>query len=369
MNIQDILRLMIRQGASDLHLKAETSPYLRIDGRLTKSDIPPIDPETLAAIIEQILPAHLREDIARKSEVDFAFTLPGVGRFRVNAFFQSGRQGLVIRRIVTKVPTLDKLNLPPILNKLAEEPRGLVLVTGTACSGKSTTLAAMIDHINSTKSAHIVTVEDPIEVIHQDNLSLINQREVGIDTCSYADALRNVVRQDPDVILIGEMRDQETVQAALTAAEMGTLVLSTLHTIDASETVNRIIDFFPPEHQAQIKLMLVATLRGIVSLRLLPSLKGGLVPAVEVLVNTATIKELVIENRISGIKEALEQGEYYGMQSFEQSLAGLYKDGKISLDDAAGMASNSHDFKLRLRQLGIDASTEGQAPTEASLVG
>lgn len=368
MNIQDILRIMITQGASDLHLKAGSSPYIRKDGCLVKTDLPSIDSKALAAIVGQILPAHLREAVARNSEVDFAFTLPGVGRFRVNAFFQSGRPGLAIRRIVTKVPTLDKLNLPPILNKLSDEPRGLVLVTGTAGSGKSTTLAAMIHHINSTRSAHIVTIEDPIEVIHQDNLSLINQREVGIDTCSYADALRNVVRQDPDVILIGEMRDQETVQAALTAAEMGTLVLSTLHTIDASETVNRIIDFFPPEHQAQIKLMLVATLRGIVSLRLLPSLQGGLVPAVEVLVNTATIRELVVESRISGIKEALEQGEYYGMQSFEQSLAVLYRDGKISLDGAAAMASNSHDFKLRLRQLGIDPSI-GHEEVEASRAG
>jgi twitching motility protein PilT len=237
-----------------------------------------------------------------------------------------------------------------------------VLVTGTAGSGKTTTLAAMIDHINHTREGHIVTIEDPIEVLHQDVKCIVNQREIGIDTESYADALRHVVRQDPDVILIGEMRDHETVAAALTAAEIGNLVLSTLHTIDATETINRIIDFFPPYQQKQIRLMLSATLKGIISLRLIPSINGGLVPAVEVMVMTGTIREYINDpEKTYMIRDAMEEGEYYGMQTFDQSLLRLYQDARITLDDAVAMAANAHDFKIKVRQLGITPEQAAQS--------
>ena len=257
--------------------------------------------------------------------------------------------------------------------RLADEPRGLVLVTGTAGSGKTTTLASMIDHINSTREGHIVTIEDPIEVMHEDKRCIVNQREIGIDTESYAEALRHVVRQDPDVILIGEMRDYDTVSAALTAAEIGNLVFSTLHTIDATETINRIIDFFPPHQQQQVRLMIGATLKGIVSLRLIPSIQGGLVPAVEVLVMTGTVREYIIDpDKTYLIRDAMEEGMYYGMQTFDQSLLRLYQDGKITLDDAISMAHNAHDFKIKVRQLGLDpptctrpGSTSRQSPSSS----
>jgi twitching motility protein PilT len=235
-------------------------------------------------------------------------------------------------------------------------------VTGTAGSGKTTTLAAMIDHINDTRDGHIVTIEDPIEVLHQDKKCIVNQREIGIDTESYADALRHVVRQDPDVILIGEMRDHETVSAALTAAEIGNLVFSTLHTIDATETINRIIDFFPPYQQKQIRLMLASTLKGIISMRLIPSINGGLVPAVEVLVMTGTIREYILDaEQTYKIRDAMDEGDYYGMQTFDQSLLTLYQDGKITIDDAMSMAANAHDFKIKLRQLGITGQQAAQS--------
>jgi twitching motility protein PilT len=288
------------------------------------------------------------------SEVDFAYSLSGVGRFRVNVFHQRGSVAMTLRRVSTERSSFEELGLPPVVRQLADEPRGLVLVTGTAGSGKTTTLAAMIDHINSSREGHIVTIEDPIEVLHQDKRCIVNQREIGIDTESYADALRHVVRQDPDVILIGEMRDHETVSAALTAAEIGNLVFSTLHTIDATETINRIIDFFPPYQQKQIRLMLASTLRGIISMRLIPSINGGLVPAVEVLVMTGTVREYVIDpEQTYKIRDAMDEGEYYGMQTFDQSLLTLYRDGRITLDDAMAMAYNAHDFKIKVRQLGI----------------
>ena len=234
-------------------------------------------------------------------------------------------------------------------------------MTGTAGSGKTTTLAAMIDHINSTREGHIVTIEDPIEVLHQDKKCIVNQREIGIDTDSYEDALRHVVRQDPDVILIGEMRDHETVSAALTAAEIGNLVLSTLHTIDATETINRVIDFFPPYQQKQVRLMLAATLRGIVSLRLIPSMQGGLVPAVEVLVMTGSIREYITDpDKTYLIRDAIEEGDYYGMVTFDQSLLCLYQNRKITLDDAISMAHNAHDFKIKVRQLGVTPTAAAQ---------
>ncbi len=363
MDIGIILKMMAELNASDLHVKAGRPPCIRKDGVLSSLDIPELTSKDTEDLALQILPERLMADFKRFKELDFAFGLNGVGRFRTNIFREKGFVGMAMRRVVAKVPTLTELGLPKALQSLAEEPRGLVLVTGTAGSGKSTTLAAMIDHINHTKSSHIITIEDPIEVIHSDDKSIINQREVGIDSESYAEALRNVVRQDPDVVLIGEMRDIVTVQAALTAAEMGTLVLSTIHTIDAAETINRIIDFFPPHQQEQIRLMLATTIKGIVSQRLIPKLGGGLVPAIEVLVATGTIKELIVENNISGLKEVIEDGEYYGMQSFEQHLIELYQEEQISLEDAIAMAHDAHDFKLKLRQIGLDDGSKDRRGT------
>jgi twitching motility protein PilT len=302
-----------------------------------------------------------RASFENHRELDFAYSLPGVGRFRVNVFHQRGSVGLTLRRVTTERSGIEDLGLPPVVRRLAEEPRGLVLVTGTAGSGKTTTLAAMIDHINHTREGHIVTIEDPIEVLHQDVKCIINQREIGIDTESYADALRHVVRQDPDVVLIGEMRDHETVAAALTAAEIGNLVLSTLHTIDATETINRIIDFFPPYQQKQTRLMLASTLKGIISMRLIPSINGGLVPAVEVMVMTGTIREYITDSEKTYlIRDAMEEGEYYGMQTFDQSLLKLYSTGRITMDDAVAMAGNAHDFKIKVRQLGMSPEQAAQ---------
>ena len=304
-------------------------------------------------MVLSIMDNRQRELFAMGKEVDFSITLPDIGRFRANAFRQRGHAGVIIRRIRTENLSISELGLPAVIEKLSEELRGLILVTGTAGSGKSTTLAAMIDHINRTRCCHIVTIEDPIEVIHEDRMSIVDQREIGIDTGSYADALKHVVRQDPNVIMVGEMRDMETTKAALSAAEIGNLVLSTLHTIDATETINRIIDFFPPHQQKQIRIMLASTLKGIISQRLVPRIGGGRIPAVEVMVTTSTIKEYILnEHETSKIHEAIEQGEYYGMQSFDQCLLRLIEEKKITLDDAIAVSSNSHDFKLKIKKAG-----------------
>jgi len=354
--IDGLLKLMTDRGSSDLHLKVGSPPAVRLNGRLfIMRDLPVLTPEASMQLAVGMMDERQRQTFENHREIDFAYSVDGVGRFRVNVFHQRGSVGLTMRRVSTERATVDQLGLPPVLLRLADEPRGLVLVTGTAGSGKTTSLAAMIDHINETRDGHIVTIEDPIEVMHQDKRCIVNQREIGIDTESYADALRHVVRQDPDVILIGEMRDHETVAAALTAAEIGNLVFSTLHTIDATETINRIIDFFPPYQQKQVRLMLGSTLKGIVSLRLIPSINGGLVPAVEVLVMTGTIREYILDaDKTSLIRDAMEDGEYYGMQTFDQSLLRLYADRQITLDDAMAMAQNAHDFKIKVRQLGTD---------------
>jgi twitching motility protein PilT len=359
--IDQLLRYMSDQGSSDLHLKAGSPPAVRLNGRLVMlKDIKPLTPDQTHALAAGMMDERQKEAFEDRCEADFAYSLAGVGRFRVNVFHQRGSIGLTLRRVTTERASMEELGLPQAVRRLADETRGLVLVTGTAGSGKTTTLAAMIDHINHSRDGHIVTIEDPIEVLHADDRCIINQREIGIDTDSYADALRHVVRQDPDVILIGEMRDHETVAAALTAAEIGNLVLSTLHTIDATETINRVIDFFPPYQQKQIRLMLASTLRGIISMRLIPSINGGLVPAVEVLVSTGTVKEYIIDPaQTFKIRDAMEEGEYYGMQTFDQSLLRLYQAGQITLDDAMSMAGNAHDFKIKVRQLGVN-------PTQAA---
>jgi len=348
---------MTERGSSDLHLKVGSPPAIRLNGRLVvlREEFENLASEHTMRLADGMMDERQKQSFENHREADFAYSLPGVGRFRVNVFHQRGSVGITMRRVATERSSIEDLGLPPIIRRLADEPRGLILVTGTAGSGKTTTLAAMIDHINSTRDGHIVTIEDPIEVLHQDKRCIINQREIGIDTESYADALRHVVRQDPDVVLIGEMRDHETVSAALTAAEIGNLVLSTLHTIDATETVSRIIDFFPPYQQKQIRLMMAATLKGIVSMRLIPSINGGLVPAVEVMVMTGTIREYITDpDKTYLIRDAMEEGEYYGMQTFDQALLKLYTDRQITLDDAMAMAHNAHDFKIKVRQLGVD---------------
>lgn len=353
--IDVLLEMMTARGASDLHLKAGTSPAVRIAGTLDiLREMPPLDAASTEDHAREILePRHLAA-FGEGRDIDMAYSLPDVGRFRINIYRQSGAVSIAVRRVSTERRTFTELGLPSIIEDLANEPRGLVLVTGTAGSGKTTTLASMIDYINRSRQGHIVTVEDPIEVMHEDVGCVIDQREIGIDTDSYADALRHVVRQDPDVVFIGEMRDHATVSAALTAAEIGNLVLSTLHTIDATETVNRVIDFFPPHQQLQARLMLASTLRGIVSLRLLPAVGGGLVPAVEVLVMTGTIRDYVLDpEQTSKIRDAMSEGEYYGMQTFDQSLLTLLQAGRITMEDAIATSANQHDFRIKLRQLGL----------------
>jgi twitching motility protein PilT len=354
--IDGLLKHMTDRGASDLHIKANSAPAIRVHSKLqVLSDLPKLTADQTHALAVGMMDDRQRDLLGEGSEVDFAYEIDGVGRFRVNVFRQRGCIGLTIRRVNTELSSIEDLGLPPVIRQLADEPRGLILVTGTAGSGKTTTLASMIDQINSTRNGHIVTIEDPIEVMHEDKRCIVNQREISIDTDSYSSALRHVVREDPDVILIGEMRDFDTVSAALTAAEIGNLVFSTLHTVDATETINRVIDFFPPHQQKQIRLMIGSTLRGIISLRLIPSIQGGLVPAVEVLVMTGTIRECIIDpDKTYLIRDSMEEGAYYGMQTFDQSLLRLYQDGKITLDDAVAMAHNAHDFKIKVRQLGID---------------
>ncbi len=361
--IDGLLKVMAERGSSDLHIKSGSPPAVRLNGKLLlMRDLPVLTAEITEKLAVGMMDEHQRASFDDHREVDFAYSVSGIGRFRVNVFHQRGSVAMTLRRVTTERMGIEELGLPPIVRQLANETRGLVLVTGTAGSGKTTTLAAMIDQINSTREGHIVTIEDPIEVLHQDKKCIINQREIGIDTESYAEALRHVVRQDPDVILIGEMRDHETVSAALTAAEIGNLVLSTLHTLDATETIARIIDFFPPYQQKQIRLMLAATLRGIISMRLVPSINGGLVPAVEVLVTTGTVREYILDaEQTYKIRDAMDEGDYYGMQTFDQSLLTLYQAGQITMDDAMSMAANSHDFKIKVRALGISTQKAAES--------
>jgi twitching motility protein PilT len=340
---------------SDLHVKVGSPPLLRIDGRLRKLDRAPLSQEDTEAIGDAIIPEDRKAHFAEHGEVDFAHSLPGVGRFRVNVFKQRSSVSMVLRRLRFGGPTFEEMGLPDVIRTLSEEPRGLILVTGPTGSGKTTTLAAMIDYLNRSKPVHIVTVEDPIEVLHRDDVASINQREVGQDTESFLTALRSALRQDPDVILIGEMRDTETVRAALQAAETGHLVLSTLHTVDATETVNRCIDFFPPYQQKQIRLTLAGALRGIVCQRLVPTIDGGRVPNMEILVNTGRVAERISDaDKTHEIHDVIKEGDYYGMQTFDQSLTQLVVAGKVSVEQALEAASAPHDFKLALEAAGIE---------------
>ncbi len=335
-DLNQMLRATVERGASDLHIKVGATPFMRIDGRLEPIETDPVSAEDTERIAFSIMPKERADEFLHSYEADFAHGVNGLGRFRVNVFRQRGSVALVFRRVLAGTPDIETLGLPPVVQRLAEEARGLVLVTGPTGSGKTTSLSAMVDHINSTQRKHIVTIEDPIEVLHPDKMSIVNQREVGSDTENFHSALKRVLRQDPDVILIGEMRDPETVWAALSAAETGHLVLSTLHTMNATETINRIIDFFPPYQQQQVRLSVAGALRGIVSQRLLEAADGeGRVPAVEVLVATGRVFDRIVDSgETHEIEEIISEGEYYGMQTFDQSLLGLAKEGRITVRDA-----------------------------------
>lgn len=359
MELKTLLEKMMKVNASDLHLKAGAPPVFRIDGRLVIEKSESLTPEILKTMAYQIMTPSQQQTFERMKEMDFAIGVRGVGRFRVNIFLQRGSIAIAMRAIPISVKRVDELNLPSTLKELSLKPRGLILCTGTTGSGKSTTLAAMIEHINENVSRHIITIEDPIEYLFRDNLSVINQREVLMDTISFSIALRHILRQDPDVILIGEIRDRETMDVALKAADTGHLVMSTLHTLNATETINRIISFYPPHQHQHVRVLLAATLVGVVSLRLLPRADGkGRIPAVEILISTPTIKEYLLDPvKTLLIQSAIEEGYgQYGMQTFDQSIFRLYKDGLISYDDAIQAVSNPDEFKLRL--VGIEATAE-----------
>jgi twitching motility protein PilT len=342
---------LVQVSGSDLHVKVGSAPRIREEGRLLGLLRPPFTPEETDALAREVVPAWRRPDFDERGEVDFAYSVPGLGRFRVNAFRQRGSASLVFRLLRLGGQPMEELGLPPIVAKLAEEYRGLVLVTGPTGSGKTTTLAAMIEHINRSRPVHIVTIEDPIEVLHADHEALVVQREVGQDTGGFLAAIRAAMRQDPDVILIGEMRDPETVMAALQAAETGHLVLSTLHTTNAVETVNRVVDFFPPSQQNQARVTLASALRGIVCQRLVPMAGGGRIAAIEVLVNTGRVAERVLDPALTAeIKDVIREGGFYGMQSFDQSLLQLVESRRVDVDEAMAAASEPHDFQLMLQQ-------------------
>jgi twitching motility protein PilT len=350
----DLITLLqngVQSGASDIHLKLGQPPVIRIDGELTQlPDWPVLAEHDLEAVLDEVTIAapQRRRAFDDSGDLDIAYSHPSLPRFRVNGFRQRGAISFAFRVIPAEIPGFERLGLPRGVVRLAEEHRGLVLVTGATGSGKTTTLAAMLDHINRNRRQHIVTVEDPIEVLHPDRGCIVNQREVGLDTASFEQALRRVLRQDPDIILIGELRDTESAHTALQAAESGHLVFSTLHTIDAAETLGRLVEFFPPQKQQQIRSILAGTLRGVISQRLLPAVGGGRVPAVEVMVANARIQDLIRENRPDEITDAIAAGEFYEMQSFQQSLIDLVLSGKVDREIGANAASNRHDFLVAL---------------------
>ncbi len=363
-----LLEQVVASGASDVHLKLGQPPVVRRDGELEPlPDHQPLGEGDLDDVLEAItaISPRRRESFEETGDLDIAFSHPTLPRFRVNGFRQRGAISFAFRVIPSEIPSFDQLHLPSGVKRLAAEHRGLILVTGATGSGKTTTLAAMIDHINRTRRQHIVTIEDPIEVLHADRGCIVNQREIGLDTVSFDQALRRVLRQDPDIILIGELRDTETAHTELQAAESGHLVFSTLHTIDTAESIGRMIEFFPPAKQQQIRSILAGTLRGVVSQRLIPSIAGGRVPAVEVMVTNARIQDLIRENRPDEITDAIEAGEYYEMQSFASSLIALVLDGQIERGVAANAASSKHDFLVALEAAEKQARAAGGAPSAA----
>jgi twitching motility protein PilT len=358
-NFKAVLQKMITQNASDLHLKVGRPPVLRINGDLSTLDIPPLRPEDLKVLAEQIMTPKQVKEFAENKEADFAIGVPGIGRFRVNVYQQRGTIAYALRAVPYQVKTVAELNLPHVVEEIAMRPRGLVLVTGVTGSGKSTALAAMIQHINEKRHSNVITIEDPIEFLHRDNKSSINQREVGADTGSFSVALRRVLRQDPDVILIGEIRDLETLEVALKAADTGHLVFSTLHTTDATQTINRVISFYAPHQQAEVRFTLASALAAVISLRLVPRADGkGRVPATEILINTAAVRDQIRDMTKSlNIPDLIKEGTVqYGMQTFDQSIMNWYSKKSISYEQALFFASNPSEFTLRVQ--GIEGSSD-----------
>ncbi|HEX4485144.1 MAG TPA: type IV pilus twitching motility protein PilT [Terriglobales bacterium] len=365
MNVDDLLRIAMERRASDLHLKVGNYPHLRVDGELVPlTDQQRVSAEDMLTMAFSMMSARQKQKFKETTEIDMAYGVAGLGRFRVNVFQQRGNVGLVLRVIPTKIRALDELFLPKIVEQICDMPRGLILVTGVTGSGKSTTLAAMVDRVNSTRAEHIITIEDPIEFLHRDKKGYVNQREVEVDTPNFSQALRASLRQDPDVILVGEMRDMETIGTALHAAETGHMVFSTLHTLDAVETVNRIISVFPPPEQKQIRLQLAAVLRAVISQRLVRRIDSeGRVPAVEVMINTAYVREcILVPEKTRAIRDAISAGtSQYGMQTFDQSLWDLFQAGLISYETALENASNADDFKLRMQGISSTADVSRNA--------
>jgi twitching motility protein PilT len=359
-DVKAALRDLVAKEGSDLHLKVGSAPLFRVHGELTlDAGAPPLEAGDTETALRALLPDQNKlDEFEQEHEVDFSFEIENVARFRINAFLQRGTISMVCRAIPHKISTIEELSLPVVVRELAEEERGIVLLTGTTGSGKSTTLAAMIDHMNHTMSKHIVTIEDPIEFVHTDKRSAINQREVGMDTASFKRALRRVLRQDPDVILVGEMRDEETVQTALSAAETGHLVLSTIHTVDATESINRMLDFFPPHQHQQARSMIAGTVRGVISQRLVPGADGGRVAVCEILRMTGRVRDMINDPDQTGkLVEVITSGAYYGMQTFDQALYGHVKAGRVTFEEAMRVASSPHDFKLLMQAEGRQGTT------------
>ncbi len=351
---------LVEKGGSDLHIKVDSRPLYRVHGELTVDEsADALSPEDTEGAMRTLLTDEGKlEEFSQENEVDFSYEISGVARYRINAFRQRGVISMACRAIPHRISTIEELSLPPVVTELAEEERGIVLLTGTTGSGKSTTLAAMIDHMNFTSSKHIVTIEDPIEFVHTDKRSVINQREVGMDTASFKRALRRVLRQDPDVILVGEMRDEETVQTALSAAETGHLVLSTIHTVDATESINRMLDFFPPHQHGQARSMIAGTVKGVISQRLVPGADGGRVAVCEILRMTGRVRDMIVDPSQTGkLVEVITSGGYYGMQTFDQALFGHVKAGRVTFEDAMRVASSPHDFKLLMQADGRKGTT------------
>jgi twitching motility protein PilT len=359
-DVKQAMRDLVERGGSDLHLKVGAAPLFRVNGELAPEEgVAALTAEDTEHALKQLLDDDGKlDEFEREHEVDFSYEIEGVARYRINAFQQRGVISMACRAIPHKISTIEELSLPEVISELADEERGIVLLTGTTGSGKSTTLAAMIDHMNHTTSKHIVTIEDPIEFVHSDKRSAINQREVGMDTASFKRALRRVLRQDPDVILIGEMRDEETVQAALSAAETGHLVLSTIHTVDATESINRMLDFFPPHQHQQARSMIAGTVKGVISQRLVPGAEGGRVAVCEILRTTGRVRDMILDPTQTGkLVEVIASGGYYGMQTFDQALYGHVKAGRVTFEDAMRVASSPHDFKLLMQAEGRKGTT------------
>lgn len=352
--LHQILKAAVEAGASDVHLKVNAPVVFRVNRKLVTTDLPCPAPETMNAWVEDVVPEHLRARLESEREIDFSYFVPGIGRFRTNMFQQRGEFSMAMRYVKVNVPPFEELGLPEVVKRIAEEPRGIVIVAGATGCGKSTTLAAMIEHINANFRRHIITLEDPIEYVFEDNQSVIEQREIGLDTLSYHHALKHVLRQDPDVIMIGEMRDAVSVEAAMAAADTGHLVLTTLHTTNAQQSIVRILDFFRADEREQIRRQLAGTLRAVIVQRMVSTVEGGVTPACEIMINTPTIRKLIEENRIEKLTAAIETGVEEGMMTFNQSLLQLVKSGRVDVKEALSKASNPQALEMNLRGIFLD---------------